>query len=295
MTKNIININKNVGNITLYVEDNAGNTASSLIVIDPYVQSELLRSLSDSKEYVKQGLILYFDGINNTGSGHSSTTTVWKDLSGNNNNGILYGFNYNVNSGWNQNYLNFNNDNSEWGDYILIPSIVNIPAEYTIEFIIKYNDYYDKTWHGISFIGTRSGLFGGATGDGQTGFEVWGYGSNGNCMLTVKDSLDNIYTNQIGSNGIIAMNSFKKVTLTKILTNATIFVNDTKYTKKTFANSINATVAKTTLIINGRSGSGVGGSYQFRGNVYGVRIYNRELTDVEIKQNYIIDIEKYGL
>ncbi len=43
------------------------------------------------KTYIKNGLILYLDGINNTGSGHSNTSTIWKDLSGNNNNGTITG------------------------------------------------------------------------------------------------------------------------------------------------------------------------------------------------------------
>lgn len=34
--------------------------------------------------YATDGLLLFLDGINNTGNGHDSTATVWKDLSGNN-------------------------------------------------------------------------------------------------------------------------------------------------------------------------------------------------------------------
>ena len=40
-------------------------------------------------EYITNSLIAYFDGVNNTGSGHSSTALTWKDLSGNNNDGTL--------------------------------------------------------------------------------------------------------------------------------------------------------------------------------------------------------------
>ncbi len=40
--------------------------------------------------YVQKGLIAYLDAINNTGEGHSNDTTIWKDLSGSNNDATLY-------------------------------------------------------------------------------------------------------------------------------------------------------------------------------------------------------------
>ena len=45
----------------------------------------------DNVNYVTSNLILHYDGMNNTGTGHSSSTTVWKDLSGNNKDGTLNG------------------------------------------------------------------------------------------------------------------------------------------------------------------------------------------------------------
>ena len=40
--------------------------------------------------YVKEGLIAFLDGINNTGNGHSNETTIWKDLSNHGNDATLY-------------------------------------------------------------------------------------------------------------------------------------------------------------------------------------------------------------
>ena len=42
-------------------------------------------------EVVSNGLYRYYDGVNNTGSGHSSSTTTWKDLSGHSNGTIEEG------------------------------------------------------------------------------------------------------------------------------------------------------------------------------------------------------------
>ena len=41
-------------------------------------------------QYVQDGLILWLDGIKNTRAGHSDTTTVWEDLSGNERDYTLY-------------------------------------------------------------------------------------------------------------------------------------------------------------------------------------------------------------
>lgn len=43
----------------------------------------------NSGEYVKDGLVLWLDGIKNTRQGHSSTPPAWENLSGNNIDGIF--------------------------------------------------------------------------------------------------------------------------------------------------------------------------------------------------------------
>ena len=48
--------------------------------------------------YSYLGLQLYFDGINNTANGHSNTTTIWKDISGNGNDATITGGTWNTDS-----------------------------------------------------------------------------------------------------------------------------------------------------------------------------------------------------
>lgn len=56
---------------------------------------------------VNDGLVLYFDAIDNAVNGvHDGSTTVWVDLSGNGNNGILNG------GTWGENFLHF--DGRSW-------------------------------------------------------------------------------------------------------------------------------------------------------------------------------------
>ena len=59
--------------------------------------------------YVKDGMQLYYDAEYNENYNYNSSATVWSDLSGNNNNGIMTGFNNDENSGWNSEnkYLKF--------------------------------------------------------------------------------------------------------------------------------------------------------------------------------------------
>ncbi len=63
-----------------------------------------------SNEYIKNGLMVAYDGINNTGNGHNDTATVWKDLSGNGNDGTLKG-----EPTWQNDCLKFNGTDS-WVD-----------------------------------------------------------------------------------------------------------------------------------------------------------------------------------
>ena len=50
-----------------------------------YVSSATEEVSKIGDEIITDGLLVWYDGENNTGNGHSSTTTVWKDLSGNGN------------------------------------------------------------------------------------------------------------------------------------------------------------------------------------------------------------------
>ena len=75
--------------------------------IDEYYTEESKYYIATNKYgYVLNGLELYYDGIDNTGTGeHSLTTTTWKDLSGNGNDGKLNSFGNSIISGWGKNYL----------------------------------------------------------------------------------------------------------------------------------------------------------------------------------------------
>ena len=64
---------------------------------------------------------------------------------------------------------------------------------------------------------------------------------------------------------------------------------------KDFDGTYNKPATGSNFIIGGNPLAGVGANAQLKGTVYSVRIYNRALTEEEIKQNYEIDKQKYGI
>ena len=73
---NIVNIDNSLaGNITVYIEDKSGN----------YHIEYIRLSENNILDYVSNGLVLLLDGVKNTRNGHSTSTSIWEDLSGNNN------------------------------------------------------------------------------------------------------------------------------------------------------------------------------------------------------------------
>ena len=51
----------------------------------------------------------------------------------------------------------------------------------------------------------------------------------------------------------------------------------------------------TNLVIGGSPLAGAGANTQFKGTIYCVRIYDRALTEEEIKENFKIDQQRYGI
>ena len=114
-------------------------------------------STSEREEYVTENLILHYDGINNTGNGHSSTTNVWKDLSGNNNDGIFSKSLENNVFYWESNNLTLKNVSSKLGTYITTPVNLN-EKERTISYIIDATNLTGSIW-GDTTSSNTNGLF----------------------------------------------------------------------------------------------------------------------------------------
>lgn len=82
-------------------------------------------------DYVKNGLILWLDGIYNTSSGHSSSLNTWEDLSGNG-----YGYVLDSSNTWGDSYLQTNGKGGQRQQAFSRTDIDCIHAGATIELVI---------------------------------------------------------------------------------------------------------------------------------------------------------------
>lgn len=212
-------------------------------------------------EYIKEGLILHYDAMDNIGEGeHSSTTTTWKDLSGNGNDGKITG------GKWAGSSLRFTTSNSSNG----VKTNSNFPLDFQSN---TFNIVFTLT-----SVNDVEALFGARTST-TNGFMLFNYKAN-NCLgMDTKGSGTRI---KVGER----LQANKQYNLTVTLSNGTLqyyldgeLINTTTYTQ----GSINFPLTIFTA----------GAKENSLGNIYSVKVYNRALTAEEVLQNYKVDKEKY--
>ena len=218
--------------------------------------------------YVQDGLMLWYDSYANTGTTRNTTTTTWKDLSGNNNNVTISG------ATWHYNYLSFDGTN----DYAYKTSGAkyNIDKEHTIEVLLKprkvassYQSIFNTINNGTS-VQQYGSLWISETM--QIGFDTGDGSSHYNT-----NRID-IRTEDIG----------KYFLMTNVR-------NDRNYKLYNKGNLVN-TETVTWDAREPNPGIFIGGStYYFNGEIYSIRVYNKALTEEEILHNYNYDKEKFNL
>ncbi|MCL2341832.1 MAG: LamG domain-containing protein [Firmicutes bacterium] len=210
--------------------------------------------------YIYNGLAAYYDGINNTGSGHSTTATTWKDLSGNGNNGILAG-----NYTWNNNNIK-GGTNGFWADCGNNQS-TNIANEITMEVLVKKT--YDSNQIIIAKNHTNS----------------YYLNTSGNSAIVYFNNVTYTVTGLFPQNTLALQTTTLKSGIAKIYMNGIISAQNSGYTLP--ANTGNLYMGKSQTVVETNS--------PIRSEVYAIRLYNRALSDEEIAQNYKIDKIRYGL
>lgn len=227
-------------------------------------------NISKKLGYVTDGLLLNYDGIMNGQFKHDVSTSTWKDLSGNGNDGVLQNFDNNEASGWKENCLSFDGAN----DYVFLDNILNNTEDFTIEYIMPQKRYYSWEY----FFGIQANRFGLESGSGQnrrlyinTGDTAWHVFFEWNSLM------GNL--NEVVSNTIVVDNTFLKG-----YKNASCLYNNTSntYDVDTSGDSFN-------IGADGRA------SLPTLTDCYSFRIYNRALTDEEIQQNYKIDKDRFNI
>ena len=212
--------------------------------------------------YVEYGLMCYLDGENNTGNGHNKTETIWKDLSGNKNDATIYG------ATWEDNNLKFNGIDN----YAIIAEMnyENI----TLETVASIANTNQKS----SYIGNHeNGGYCLQCIEGKPRFSVY-----------IQDSYYSIIGNSKNVDQIYySLGTYDNKTIK-------MYQNQYKFERE-YKGNIGKTLNNTNMALGANPyGNEAEGEY-FKGKIYLVRIYNRALTEEEIKINYEIDKYRFGI
>ena len=232
--------------------------------------------------YVSDNLLLWYDGYANTGTKKDYTIATWKDLSDNDNDGTL------TEGTWEYDSLLLDGDNNTVETNLDAKTTLPTDEDRTLEITFKINSVpYDENTNGYT------GVFFGAINYGGMGI-TW---------------IRNVSANSYSINGVTRANEIRQVNLlhqtypTKIIT--LTYVNNPSNNKILFylnGEKIGEDLSTTGSYPNEIGNIGINKAQVPGGiesgnyaniNVYSARIYNKALTETEIKNNFSYDKEKF--
>lgn len=221
---------------------------------------------------VKDGLVLWYDFKSITNN--NVNKAVAEDLSGMNNNGTLQNFGYTNESGYN-NGLNLDgvDDSVLVGDN---SSIITLNSEVTVEMSIVFNESPEFWRWLIGNVNDAAGNKGYALAFSPTSSQgltfiaggtvlKTGYAPTENEKMHLVGKIDNSNNISLTMNGVV----IKSMKAIKSMANSTLPVN---IGKASYYQSPN-----------------------LKSNILSTKIYNRALSDEEIKHNYQIEKERWGI
>jgi hypothetical protein len=220
-------------------------------------------ALFQGKNLTSSNLVLHLDATNT--KSYSGSGNTWYDLSGFGNNGTLNnGVLYNSYGG----FFEFDGSN----DHIEIPhaSSLNIGTGTSATIEIIYDVYNFST--AASLIAKRSS-------DASTATDYMIFNSTDLFWLTGDSS---------GTGNSLPTSSFREnrniqtvtATINSSTTNKKIYKDGSQVISSTYASKVASNTASVFL------GKHFGSGFYFNGRIYSVKIYNRELTDTEIANNF---------
>jgi Tfp pilus assembly protein PilE len=251
-------------------------------------------------DYIKDGLILNYDGINNTGSGHINTQSFWRDLSIKKNDGIMQGFITNdSNSGFRENSLKFDGVNDTVDTKLPGATTFNADSDFTMSVMFDFNT--------VTATGAPD-----SAGEGDTGI-VLGcafYSGYGIAWTTpVQGDTNNIVITsflRVNSNSSRITKNInatdKKICFTQVYSKSKN--SHSLYCNGVLVNKTTAATADAWFDGDELGNIGINKDQIYSGNarptyvdmsVYNAKIYNRALSEDEIKVNYSVDRVRYGM
>ena len=257
----IKNNGNSTANVTLGVLSNSGTIIKAdnmTLINDTNIDTtspELLITGQDMA--VQNGLIRYYNGSNNLEYSHSSSTTVWNDLSGNYDGEVK-------SSTWSTDSITLNGTNS----HVRIGQINNLTAV-TVEVYLKANSYTDDSTNQI----------------------ISNYSGDG-LVLQLNKGIPEF---SIGSGKKVSsdetMGSDLNHTITGTYDGSTVKLYVDGVLKKTLSSTagISNPTDSTPMVIGCNPNETGCDAYYTNANIYAVMVYNRALTESEIKQNMNAD------
>ncbi len=242
-------------NITIYVEDKAGNYSIQTVALD---------SAASYSDYIKSGISVILDGKNNTISGHSNNSDIWKDLSVNKFNCKIIG-----DALLNQDNIHFDGID----DYVEI-SQINYPMS-SLEVV-----FAPENLNGI-----RS-IFGNLQLGGSNIYIDNGYLCTSYYINEEYKELKSDTQLQAGKKYCVSTSYDGKV--------IKLYINGNIDNSMDIEGIINNPKDGGSLAI-GANVSSIRVDNFFNGSVYSARYYNRALSQNEINRNYYIDKIRFGI
>ena len=210
--------------------------------------------IADPIRYSKNGLLLYYDGINNTGLGHKNTS-IWKDLVGSNDGKLMN------NPTWDVNGLGFDGVDDK------VKFEGRIPQRYTIIATFKADPTCTNSWQRIYSENSFPSLCIDVSTSPRR-LRLFGHG------------VDVTFPNS-GFSGLI------QTVMTFDGTSAKLYINGE------FISSIATTTAPpSALVPNCFLGGRLANDRQFKGSIYDFLIYDHAFTQAEIDDAYQVEVNR---
>lgn len=217
--------------------------------------------------YASNGIILHLDAISNTRNGNNTSSSVWEDLSGNDNDFTM------ISDGavtFNDNYVRFNGvSGMEIIDFSKFETLMSKSNCFTLEIVFDFLDIVGAIFVNNSNLTISFGYWDGhiitnASNEARYGWDNMDYHKDASfTAITYKTSSDG--TDILYKDGVLL---------------------DRNSGVSDFINSNGETV------YIGRDDSGTA---IYSGNIRSIRLYGRALTEDEIYQNRQLDIERFNL
>lgn len=214
---------------------------------------------------VQDGLYLWYDGIDNAGIGiHDDAAAVWKDLSGNDRDGVIAG-----GAAWRKQCLAFNGSDSWVNCGVFNPSYA------TIDVIAEYNTIVTPEGNAIASSWESGGL------------GIYQYNSAHSFGFYVD-------SNWSAANGkAIEKHKIVHLTATYDGTNAKLYEDGVLVGNTVKSGTLRPAANNTVFSIGSNPTGTYRGSMPLFGYVYAVRLYNRALTADEVLVNHQHDAERF--